>query len=407
MIRSKNNPFSPSSLLIILFVIAIIYSVLIIILDKPYQLNLDPTINPITFQIDRLLSDPSRGKGVVPQAVQRQTAEEEAKLRLAIQLAIHQNLTSPSTRLSNQTKTNRKKQRIDSKRIRQSVGLQLNDTWYSSDENLLSNGPASRFNCQTSSRTLIFLGIFTTPSAFEKRQMIRTILKPDIPPPASSITGSEEGSLIEFKFISGEPENENWKLLIQTENSLNGNDTLILDGVKDNIDQGKTFEYLRSIVDRYRSDERRDRPKFVIKSDDDTFLVIPNLIKSFKDLDCRELIYWGTSKGSSKLFKPYFRGLAYGLSWPLVEWIGSSKMKNETKMGIEDARVGSWMIDLGEELKRIDEGGLMGDWNQVEIDEAVVALHWLKITEWFPMVKLKVLKAWESKGMKYSWDYYL
>jgi hypothetical protein len=46
----------------------------------------------------------------------------------------------------------------------------------------------------------------------------------------------------------------------------------------------------------------------------------------------------------------------------------------------------------------------MGDWNQLEIDEETIALHWLKLIEWFPMVKRKVLFAWERAGRMYHWD---
>lgn len=49
-----------------------------------------------------------------------------------------------------------------------------------------------------------------------------------------------------------------------------------------------------------------------------TILVMPNLIQAFKDLDCSKNVYWGTSAGRSKYFGEYFRGLAYGMSWPLV-----------------------------------------------------------------------------------------
>ena len=49
-----------------------------------------------------------------------------------------------------------------------------------------------------------------------------------------------------------------------------------------------------------------------------TILVMPNLIQAFKDLDCSKNVYWGTSAGRSKYFGDYFRGLAYGMSWPLV-----------------------------------------------------------------------------------------
>ncbi len=49
-----------------------------------------------------------------------------------------------------------------------------------------------------------------------------------------------------------------------------------------------------------------------------TLLVMPNMIRAFQNLDCSTAVYWGTSSGRSTYFQPYFRGLAYAMSWPLV-----------------------------------------------------------------------------------------
>ncbi|KNE86576.1 hypothetical protein PSTG_20062, partial [Puccinia striiformis f. sp. tritici PST-78] len=104
--------------------------------------------------------------------------------------------------------------------------------WYMPDQALIQNRPASRFSCQSTSPTLIFLAIFTTPSGFEKRNLIRTLIKSDLPP----------NSLIELKFISGQPENENWTELLKIEQSLH-HDLVVLKDLEDNIDRGKTFEF--------------------------------------------------------------------------------------------------------------------------------------------------------------------
>lgn len=60
-------------------------------------------------------------------------------------------------------------------------------------------------------------------------------------------------------------------------------------------------------------------------------------------------------------------------------------MSLSSQVGIEDARVGAWLTDLDpvqDPVVRINEGWKMADWNQVEIDQDVIALHWLKQTEW-------------------------
>lgn len=419
--------------ILIISSLVLIYLVTIYILDQPSQLDLDPIINPATLQI-LPEGDPTKHAEtftVASAAIDRLKAQEESDMRVRIQHAVHPNIT-------NLDRAIQAEKSLSGTRLPQLIPV-AKEEWYTPSQALINNRPCSRFRCDESSKTLIFLGIFTTPASFEKRQLVRTFFKPDLP---SHQTTSKKNSfrhndhdddhddhhrhsIIEFKFISGKPENENWKEMIRAENELNDQDIIILEDVeKDNVDLGKSFKFLKWIAEREKvrkmdrtSPEDRDprstkyqKPKFVIKADDDTFLVLPNLIKQFKDLDCQENIYWGTSQGSSKLFGSYFRGLGYGLSWPLVEWIGTSNMTKETQSGIEDARVGAWLSDLDPDqdpLKRIDVGWKMGDWNQVEIDEEIIGLHWLKSTEWFPMVKLKVLNAWGKVNQTYRWDWFL
>ncbi|KAI7945195.1 hypothetical protein MJO28_010890 [Puccinia striiformis f. sp. tritici] len=418
------------------------YLLLVSLLDHPNSLELDPTIDPVTLQLCPL-GDPLKLNDPVQQqpsrasvALSQSNRERESGFSLRMQHAIHHNITSlNATSITQALKFAQEHLAQDD-----AQASKIPRKWYMPDQALIQNRPASRFSCQSTSPTLIFLAIFTTPSGFEKRNLIRTLIKSDLPP----------NSLIELKFISGQPENENWTELLKIEQSLH-HDLVVLKDLEDNIDRGKTFEFFKWIAQREKRrqdiitsdsslptshqfldeaaldgwpesssdssvDDRDPRkvaygkPKFVIKSDDDTFLVIPNLLKVFKDLDCQKNIYWGTSQGASKIFDAYFRGLGYGLSWPLVEWIGTSNMSLESQVGIEDARVGAWLTDLNpleDPLIRIDEGWKMADWNQVEIDKDVIGLHWLKKTEWFPMIRLKVLKVWEAAHQPYRWDYFM
>ncbi|MBW0486608.1 hypothetical protein O181_026323 [Austropuccinia psidii MF-1] len=400
--------------LFILLTLASGYFMFTWLLDQPNSLQLEPIIDPKTFLL-RPEGDPRLIKTIKSSSPSLIAFAQEQAAR-ALKFASNQ-------LASNKTDPLKKDQY----------------QWYRPDPALINNAPTSRFHCQAHSATLLFIGIFTTPSAFEKRNLIRTLLSPELP----------SNGLIELKFISGQPENENWLELIKTEQSLH-HDMVVLKGVKDNVDLGKTYEYFKWITQRERLRETTQtehksshrpkqnfdggidqligldgfeflqeqdnqkalfgKPKFVLKSDDDTFLVIPNLIKSFKDLDCQQNVYWGTNRGSNKAFKDYFRGLGYGMSWPLVEWIGSSNMSLESQVGIEDARVGAWLTDLDptkDPVIRINEDARMGDWNQLEINEETIALHWIKVTEWFPMVKLKVFKAWKAAKREYKWDYFL
>lgn len=115
-------------------------------------------------------------------------------------------------------------------------------------------------------------------------------------------------------------------------------------------------------------------------------------------MDCSKNVYWGTSAGRSKYFGDYFRGLAYGMSWPLVSripvthhesgltgpsslqvsWIGSAPMPLAHITKIEDARTGQWLRALDpkvDPIQRYDLGWMMGDWNQLDVGVETVGLR--------------------------------
>ncbi|KAG0144960.1 hypothetical protein CROQUDRAFT_659264 [Cronartium quercuum f. sp. fusiforme G11] len=414
-----------------------VYVVLSWILDQPNTLQLDPVIDPVTFQIlpagDPLhqirstTKSPTSKTSAATAALQLELEQRQADFHLRIQHAVNRNITKAWRALKDPSLAILHHSGPD----RNHSDAMAHFLWYKGDEALKRNRPASQFKCDVGHRkqgSLLFLGVFTTPEGFAKRNLIRTLLKTDLPP--WNVTQADGTvriqPLIDLVFVSGQPTNEHWRYLIEEENRLH-NDLVVLEDVEDNIDGGKTYAYLKWVAlganGRWAGKESegglqdRDprvrlvgRPRFVMKADDDTFLVIPNLIKAFQDLDCNMNIYWGTSQGSNPLFDPYFRGLGYAMSWPLVEWIGSSNMSAEAQVGIEDARVGAWLTELNADVDpvtRIDVGWKMGDWNQMEIDETSIGLHWLKAVEWFPMAKFKILAAWKRAGQNYRWDWHV
>ncbi|EGF97964.1 family 31 glycosyltransferase [Melampsora larici-populina 98AG31] len=442
--KPSNNQRLSKLIIIIISSILIIYNLISWTLDQPNHLQLDPIIDPITFQIKPIGDPYQKTKNIQTKtkssvSIELQNQERLSNYNLRILHAIHRNITKASKELKNKSipihydpLEETHADQLDPSLTKNHPSNLSEYLWYKGDQGLRSNRPVSRFKCDAKLQkdcSLLFIGIFTTPDRYSKRNLIRTLLKADLPPSSSS-SSNHQAPIIDLVFISGKPKNEYWNYLIEEENKRYGNDVIVLENLeKDNIDLGKTYEFFRwvsmgangrwkmdRVLDREIGLENRDprikeigRPQFVMKSDDDTFLVIPNLIKEFQNLDCGSNIYWGTSQGSNPLFPAYFRGLAYALSWPLVEWIGTSNMSYESQVGIEDARVGAWLSDLDDRvdrLMRIDLGWRMGDWNQLEIDSDTVALHWLKSIEWFPMVKFRVLEAWRRSGLVYRWDWY-
>lgn len=146
-----------------------------------------------------------------------------------------------------------------------------------------------------------------------------------------------------------------------------------------------------------------------MKMDDDTFLVMPNVIKDLAALNCSESIYWGTSQGANlEFFGPYMRGLCYGLSWPLASWIGTANITAAYAIGTEDAKIGKMVSSLDpakEPVKWIDYGWRMGDWDQLKIDENTVGFHWLKLDHWVPMVKRKAYVTIHLRGVPGETDW--
>ncbi|KAJ3201830.1 hypothetical protein HK099_002078 [Clydaea vesicula] len=168
----------------------------------------------------------------------------------------------------------------------------------------------------------IFIGLLTTAEKFYRRNLIRDTylnLKP---------------LNIEFKFILGKPKDEETETLLKYEN-LKHQDLLILD-IEENMNNGKTFKYFSTIYELYKEDPF----KFVMKTDDDVFLHLPNIEKKFKDM-INDGVYYGRSYSTKKGF--FMMGMGYVLSWDLVEYIATDPFPRTMVKGQEDSLVSYWL----------------------------------------------------------------
>jgi hypothetical protein len=103
---------------------------------------------------------------------------------------------------------------------------------------------------------------------------------------------------------------------------------------------------------------------------------MPNLVSSFSALDCSQPVYWGSSSGYSEYFLPYYRGMGYAISWPLVAYLGRTTFRHTQR--IEDAGVSQLLRQLDpntDRLQRVDMGHNMADWNQVNTTVNTVCLR--------------------------------
>lgn len=87
------------------------------------------------------------------------------------------------------------------------------------------------------------------------------------------------------------------------------------------------------------------------ETDDDNFLILPNLLSSLSNLSCSTSYYIGNSWGCAQTFPFHFGGLGYLLSWPLVAWIGGGdqELTQKDQDGNEDARMGAYFMNLDRE----------------------------------------------------------
>ncbi|OCF31309.1 hypothetical protein I316_07095 [Kwoniella heveanensis BCC8398] len=275
---------------------------------------------------------------------------------------------------------------------------------------LLSGAQPSEIGCDIplegeDKGVLMFIGIFSAADKKGRRDLYREVILPDFPP-----------DMFTVKFILGTPaypENPvsqeavaRSMLLSKVEAEMEEHGDMVMLPMIDNIDLGKTHEYFKWVAKHYAGEGRvKGRPRFVMKADDDTILVMPNLISGFKDLDCSTNVYWGTSAGRSHYFGDYFRGLAYAMSWPLVSWIGNADMPLAHIIKIEDARTGQWLRHLDpvtDPVKRIDMGWTMGDWNQLDVTTETVGLHWCKLDEWVREQHARLLQIWSEADRPYT-----
>jgi len=215
------------------------------------------------------------------------------------------------------------------------------------------------------------------------------------------------GNDLVMRFILGRSRNETMQREAEAEAALEG-DMVFLD-MEENMNEGKTYTYFKWVADSMAEGQR---PRFVMKADSDTFLVLPNVLHTFASLSCSDLVYWGTSWGScSHCFPIYMRGMAYGLSWPLVSWLAhpTSPLPYSNIDGMEDARTGSWLLSLpphpSPPLKVVDMHVHMGDWDGLTIptDINTVALHAMKKPGHWVEIASHILQIWHDAGREWAY----
>ncbi|KAG2180587.1 hypothetical protein INT44_003591 [Umbelopsis vinacea] len=165
----------------------------------------------------------------------------------------------------------------------------------------------------------IFVGVLTMDTKFDRRQMIRDtylMYKPDN---------------VIFKFVLGRPRNDPEVIAKLEEEYHKYGDLMFLD-IKENMNEGKTYEYFRYMAETYNTTGL----DYVFKADDDSYIRLDRLELDMRNQK-RQMLYWGYLVGDT-----FMGGECYGLSFDLVQWVSTSQTAQKYKSGHEDSQVQKW-----------------------------------------------------------------
>lgn len=165
----------------------------------------------------------------------------------------------------------------------------------------------------------IFVGVLTMDTKFDRRQMIRDtylMYKPDN---------------VIFKFVLGRPSDDP-KVLSKLEEEYHKYGDLMFLDIEENMNEGKTYEYLKFMADTYNSTGL----DYVFKADDDSYIRLDRLEMDMRKQK-RQMLYWGYLVGNT-----FMGGECYGLSFDLVKWVSTSQTAQKYKTGHEDSQVQKW-----------------------------------------------------------------
>ncbi|RKO86162.1 hypothetical protein BDK51DRAFT_12503, partial [Blyttiomyces helicus] len=174
----------------------------------------------------------------------------------------------------------------------------------------------------TSPANLLFVGILTMPLKFERRSLIRmTYLR--LKPPTVTVA-----------FVICLPGTPEAARLIALEQSFH-RDILVLN-CTENMDNGKTYSYFSTVGAPGFSFAGISRWDYVMKTDDDVFIMLPNIADKLADKP-REGFFFGRKVSG------FMAGLGYVLSWDLVEWIARDPFPKNDRIGQEDYKTAGWL----------------------------------------------------------------
>lgn len=185
----------------------------------------------------------------------------------------------------------------------------------------------------------ILIGILTLPDQYHRRHFLRLIYGTQTP---------VAGAKVDVKFVFCNLTKEDQKVLVALE--IMRYDDIIILNCQENMNKGKTYTYFSSLPEMLTDDtddvKSRNYPPYhyVMKTDDDSYFRLNNLVESLRPLPRQDLYYgYVIPCPSMDPFVHYMSGMGYLISWDLVEWIKESEIPKNHLVGPEDKTFGDWI----------------------------------------------------------------
>ncbi|XP_057808313.1 probable beta-1,3-galactosyltransferase 12 [Salvia miltiorrhiza] len=226
----------------------------------------------------------------------------------------------------------------------------------------------------------LLIGILTLPDKYERRHFLRLIYGTQQNSPAT----------IDVKFVLCNLTKAEQRAFIALE--IMRFDDIIILNCSENMNSGKTYTYFSSLPRILPA-----KYDYVMKADDDVYLRLEPLALSLEALPRSDLYYgFVIPCPSMNPLVHYMSGMAFVLSWDLVEWISTSVIAANHTFGPEDKMVGEW-LNRGDKAKnRVSNKPAMYDYPGTngrcshELIPDTVAVHrvkrwdqWLNVLTFF------------------------
>ncbi|KQK05014.1 beta-1,3-galactosyltransferase pvg3 [Brachypodium distachyon] len=209
-----------------------------------------------------------------------------------------------------------------------------------------SSPPASTDAATSPPPVRVLIGIQTTPSKYERRNLLRTVYSLQIR------EHPHLAAAIDIRFVLCNVTSATDSTLVSLESLLN-RDVLLLD-CAENMDGGKTYDFFSAVA---RNPPSTPPPDYVMKADDDTYLRLPALL-AWLSAASRADAYLGLQMPCDTEnfypFPPFMSGMGYALSWDLVSWVAESEVSRRDRVGPEDMWTGRWLNVAGKAKNRYD-----------------------------------------------------